>query len=575
MIDGKNLPHEYPRHYLSPDFDGGAWTEVEARFKELDQRPIESPTALRQWLSDWQELGDALDEAGSLRYVAMTCATDDKEAERAYLDFLEKIAEPAKEPHFRLQKRYTACAHRSALSKAEMTIFDRSTAVHVELFREQNIPLETEEARLAQRYQKTIGAMTVEYEGKEQTLQMMARHQEDNDRARREESWRLTAARRLQDKESLEDLFDQLLALRARQADNAGFPNFRDYMFRRKERFDYGPKDCEAFHLAVETFVVPLARRLQDKRRLALGLSSLRPWDLACDPEGRPPLRPFSKPEELVEGIQRVLGNLDSAFGDFFGRMRDLKLLDLDSRKGKAPGGYQTTFAEARLPFIFMNAVGLDGDVRTLLHEGGHALHAFLARDIPFSPYRGAPMEFCEVASMSMELMGSPHLGVFYADPREAARSVRQHLETVIGLLPWIATVDAFQHWIYLHPSHGREERKAQWVALRERFGGLEDWEGFEEVLAYQWHKQLHIFELPFYYIEYGIAQLGALQVWRNSRRNRANAVEAYKRGLSLGGSRTLPELFTATGIRFDFSEATIRPLMEEVSSELDQLDRS
>ena len=573
MITPEQLPHDYPRRYLDAAFDGAQWAHVKARYDELEARSLPDAGALKRWLDDWMELDGAVDEAGSLRYVAMTCATDNPGHEKAYLDFLEGVAEPSKPRDFALVKKYLAAPARGAFAKGPGALFDRSARSRADLYRPENVALETEVDKLSQKFQKLSGALTVEYEGQERTLQQMGRTLEESDRDRRQDAWHRISERRLRDKERFEDLFDQMLEIRGRISAQAGFGNFRDYMFKRKERFDYGPADCESFHLAVEKHVVPLVREIQDRRRKRLGLDKLKPWDLSCDPEGRGPLRPFAHAEDLVSGVHRILGAVDPEFGKLFGRMKDLGLLDLDSRKGKAPGGYQSTLSEARLPFIFMNSVGQDGDVRTLLHEGGHALHAFLARDRAFAPERHAPMEFCEVASMSMELLGDPHLGAFYGDPADAARSIVSHLENVVVLLPWIATVDAFQHWIYLNPKHTRGERKAHWTALRRRFGGIEDWTGLEDALAYGWHRQLHIFELPFYYIEYGIAQLGALQVWRNARKNLKTGVAGYKNGLAVGGSKTLPEIFTSAGIKFDFSADTIRPLVAEVKSELARLD--
>ena len=357
-------------------------------------------------------------------------------------------------------------------------------------------------------------------------------------------------------------------------ARNAGFSNYRDYMFRRKERFDYGPRDCENFHESAQKAIRPLVLEVQKKRAQKMGLSALRPWDLSVDPQGLAPLKPFESTDKLVEGCQRILGQVDPEFGENFKKMRDLGLLDLESRKGKAPGGYNTTLSETRLPFIFMNSVGLDGDMRTLLHEGGHAMHGFASRTIPFSSYRHAPMEFCEVASMSMELLADPYLDAFYPSPQDAARSARKHLEDVITLLPWIATIDAFQHWIYTHPGHSQKERSDEWILLRQKLGGGEDWTGLEEVRRSLWHRQLHIFEVPFYYIEYGIAQLGALQVWKNVREKGAAGVAAYKKGLSVGGSQTLPDIFKSAGIHFDFSLKMIEPLMDEVQKELQRLDQ-
>jgi oligoendopeptidase F len=293
---------------------------------------------------------------------------------------------------------------------------------------------------------------------------------------------------------------------------------------------------------------------------------------MAVDPLGRPPLRPFEHVDQMLAHTQEIFGSLDSDLAEGFGRMQQLHLLDLANRKGKAPGGYQSTLAEARVPFIFMNAVGLQRDVDTILHEAGHAFHALATRDEDLYDYRSAPIEFCEVASMSMELLGNQFLERFYAPP-DARRARRTHLEGIVNIFPWIATVDAFQHWIYTHPGHSRADRKAAWLELTDRFGGDVDWTGYEEARAYLWHRQLHIFIHAFYYIEYGIAQLGALQVWANSKRNQAAALKDYKRALALGGSRPLPELFAAAGCPFDFSRKTIAPLMQLTREELGRLD--
>jgi oligoendopeptidase F len=443
--------------------------------------------------------------------------------------------------------------------------------LQVELFRPENVPLEKEEAKLGQQYQKRMGALTVPFQGEERTLVQMGRFLEEPERRVREEAWTLSARRRLQEKAGLESLFDQLLDLRSRMARNAGFENYRDYAFRKLGRFDYTPADCEAFHAAVEADVMPLLRQLQAERREQMGLDPLRPWDLSVDPQNRPPLRPFDQTEQLVVGTDRILARLDEELAHDFRLLSANRLLDLANRKGKAPGGYQTTLSEARLPFIFMNAVGMQRDLETLLHEAGHAFHSLAARDEDLYHYQHAPIEFCEVASMSMELLGGEFLDEFYSEP-DSVRARRTHLEGVVGTLAWIATVDAFQHWLYTHPGHTGEQRQAAWLDLTRRFGGDTDWSGHEEARAFLWHRQLHIFLYPFYYIEYGIAQLGALQVWLNSKADRTGALSQYKRALALGGSRPLPELFQAAGCPFDFSSRTVKPLMKLVEQDLQAL---
>jgi oligoendopeptidase F len=486
---------------------------------------------------------------------------------------VEQVEPQAKPRQFNLARLYVGHPLRPQSPRSRYEVFDRDTQAQVELFRPENVPLETEEAKLSQRYQKLIGSLAVTFRGEEQTLTRMGRYLEEPDRAVRQEAWELVAARRLREVDQLEEIFEQLLEIRQRIARNACFDNYRDYAFRRLGRFDYTPEDCLRFHEAVEAEVMPVIHELQAERRRQLGLPTLRPWDLSVDPLNRPPLRPFEQVEQMVSRTQNIFGQLDPELAEGFNRMRQLGLLDLDNRKGKAPGGYQSTLAEARLPFIFMNAVGLQRDVETILHEAGHAFHALAAREENLYAYRSAPIEFCEVASMSMELMAGPYLGEFYADPKDAARSTISHLEDVIILLPWIATIDAFQHWIYTHPGHSRQERAGYWLELRKRLGGMEDWSGLEEIQSTLWHRQLHIFEYPFYYIEYGIAQLGALQGWKNFRKDKSEGVRLYKQGLSAGGTQTLPDIFKSAGIRFDFSLKMIEPLMDEVEKELERLE--
>jgi oligoendopeptidase F len=568
------LPPARPRRFVPAQIDLGEWTQIEPLFHALEERAgaCSSSADLEQWLLDWGELNAALDEEGSRRYIAMTCHTDSPEAEKAYLHFVEHVEPQLKPRQFALEKIYLAHPLRAQLPPRRIEVFDRDTRVHVELFRDENVPLETEDARLGQQYQKLSGALTVQFRGEEKTLPQMARFLEDPDRALRQEVWELVARRRLEEKEKFEVIFDQLVRLRERTAANAGFGNYRDYAFRAKCRFDYSPDDCARFHDAIEQEMMPVLRSLQARRREQLGLERLRPWDLAVDPFNRAPLRPFANVGEMVARTQTIFDRLDPQLAAGFRQMQDLRLLDLDNHKGKAPGGYQSTLNEARLPFIFMNAVGVQRDVETMLHEAGHAFHALATRGEDFTYYRHAPIEFCEVASMSMELLGSEHLDTFYA-PADVRRARRDHLEGIVKFFPWMAIIDAFQHWVYSHPGHTRAERTAVWLDLMDRFGDDVDWSGWEDSRAHLWHRQLHLFLHPFYYVEYGIAQLGALQVWANAKRNHAAALRDYQRGLALGGSRPLPELFAAAGCRFAFDRETIRPLMQLVRDEMGHLE--
>jgi oligoendopeptidase F len=565
------VPQTFPRLWLPADAPLTTWEQIEPWYRRLLDRPIDSARALEDWLFDVGELNGAVGQEGVRRYIAMTCQTDDPEREAAYLAFVREIEPKLKPIQNEIRAQYLDSPHRAELPRDRYHVFDRAQANRRALFREANIPRETELAELEQQYQKIIGAMTVTFRGEERTPAQMAPFLEENDRSVRQTAWELVAERRLAERDTLDALFDRMLALRVAIAREAGFPDFVAYAFRSRERFDYGVRETIDFHRAIERVVVPLANQLQEERRRALGVETLRPWDLAVDPLSRPPLRPFRDVEQLAEGVEAIFTSVDPDLGGQFAYMRSHGLLDLINRKGKAPGGYQTTLEDDRLPFIFMNAVGLDSDVRTLLHEGGHAFHALASRGEPLAAYRESPIEFCEVASMAMELLGARDLERFY-DDRDANRSYRQLLEGIVQILPWIATVDAFQHWIYAHPDQTRDDRRQAWSALLDRFGGIVDWSGSEEARAHSWHRQLHIFLYPFYYIEYGIAQLGALQVWQRALTDRSGAVAAYRRALSLGGARPLPELFAAADIRFDFHERTLAPLMDALRAELDKI---
>jgi oligoendopeptidase F len=585
------LPAHRPRTFVPQTIDLGDWPQIAPLFDQLESRAAscKSAAALERWLLDWGELNAALDEESSRRYIAMTCHTDSADAEKAYLHFVENVEPQLKPRQFALEKIYIR--RRDELHESQTSspagkksgtrgtrpsenryfVFDRDVKNHVELFRPENVPLETEEARLCQQYQKLSGSLTVNFRGGEKTLVQMGRYLEEPDRALRQEAWELVTKRRLQEADKFDDIFDRQIKLRTQIAQNAGFENYRDYAFRRLGRFDYTPDDCAQFHDAVEKEVMPVERELQARRRAQLKLEKLRAWDLAVDPLNRPPLKPFTEVGEMVSRTQKIFDRLDGELAGGFRQMDDLKLLDLDNHKGKAPGGYQSTLAESRLPFIFMNAVGLQRDVETILHESGHAFHALATRDEDLYAYRSAPIEFCEVASMSMELLGNEFIEEFYS-AADANRARRVHLEGIAGIFPWIATVDAFQNWIYTHPEYSRDERRRAWLELMDRFGGDVDWGGYEAARANLWHRQLHIFLHPFYYIEYGIAQLGALQVWANSKRDKAKALGDYKKSLALGGSRPLPELFSAAGCKFQFDAATIKPLIQLASTELKKL---
>ena len=561
----------YPRRFVDPAAKLESWDEIEPYFDKLRDREIDTVEKIEPWLIDCSELLACIDEVGTDRYVKMTCQTDDEARSQAYLDFIEHIEPGVKPRSHELNVKYTKSPAAAKLPQDRYAVLDRSIRAQVSLFRQENVAIQVEEAKLEQEFQQISGAQTVQFEGEEQTLQQLARYAERTDRDIRRRAWEAESDRRLEDADKLDAIFDKLVELRHQMALNADCVDYREYAFKAKERFDYTPEDCRAFHDAVEKAAVPALRAMLEDRKRRLGVEPLRPWDVAVDLEGRPPLAPFETVDQLCDGVSRIFHRVHSQFGQWFDEMRERKCLDLDSRKGKAPGGYQSTYEERRQPFIFMNAVGLQGDVGTMLHEGGHAFHTFAARHDPFLAYRSSPIEFAEVASFGMELLTFDCLDEFYKGD-DLARAQRTQLEGIISLFPWVATIDAFQHFIYTHPQHTHDERRACWLSLRERFGGIADYTGYEQALAAAWHRQLHLFQVPFYYIEYGIAKLGALQVWRSAMTDRAGAIQKYRTALALGGSRPLPELFETAGAKFDFSEKTLTPLIAAIREKLDTL---
>jgi oligoendopeptidase F len=557
--------------FVPTDIDATSWKDLEPLYTRLLEREIETAEDLERLLLDRSELDAAAQEAFANLYIEMTCHTDDEQAKTGYLQFVENVEPRLKQVDFDLNRRIVGLPVVDRLDPERYGVLIRDMKADVELFREDNIPLQTEDTKLDQQYSEIRGAMTVEFRGEERTLPQMGKFLEENDREMREEAWRGMWERQLRDRDRTDEIFDRMIEVRHQVARNAGCDNYRDYMFLAKHRFDYSPAHCEAFHTAAETVCVPIMRQLNAERAETLGVDPLRPWDTAVDVKGRPPLRPFDNADRLISGTSRIFHEMDSQLGELFDSMRDGRSLDLDSRKGKAPGGYQQQRDRSRTTFIFMNAAGLQRDLETMIHEAGHAFHSMLCRDEPLIYYRHSPLEFAEVASMSMELLAYPYLSEFY-DEAESARARRNHLEDLIALLPWIARIDAFQHWLYLHPRHTREQRTAHWLELGERLGAAVSWDGLEDIEQSSWQRQLHLFGVPFYYIEYGIAQLGALQLWVAARQGESEALARYKQALALGGSKPLPQLFGAAGLTFDFGPDTVKQLMDEVQRELETL---
>jgi len=553
------------------------WDQVAPHFQDLESRPL-SAGNVDEWLTDWTRLGEKLEELYSRLSVATSVNTADKEADERMNRFLDGIFPNAMAAEQKLKEKLLA----SQLEPKGFEIPLRNLRAEADLFRESNLPLLADQQKLAIEYDKIYGAQTVNWEGEEITLTRLALNFQQPDRTRREKAWHVKASRQLQDVEAINDLWVKFMDVRARLAANAGKASFREYAWQQKLRFDYTPEDCKSFASAIEKVVVPVATRVYERRRQELGLETLRPWDLVdgwflrpTPSANVPQLKPFATIDELKRGASAIFHKVDPVLGGYFDSLLSDGLSDLENRKNKAPGAYCTSYTSLRKPFIFVNAVGTHDDVMTTLHESGHAFHVFETAGIPYIQQLAVPMEFAEVASMGMELLASPYLTEFYSET-EMARARIEHLEGFLLFWPFMAVVDSFQQWVYENPQAGADPRQcdAHWTELWERFIPGVDYSGLEQVRATGWHRKLHIHQVPFYYVEYGLAELGAVQIFGNARKDQKAAVAAYRKALSLGGMVTLPELFTAAGARFAFDNATLQnavDLMETVIGELEQ----
>ncbi|MFD2572353.1 M3 family oligoendopeptidase [Spirosoma soli] len=575
------IPTRPARHFIGENLELTGWDDVKPLYGDLLNRSINDAEDLRTWLIDRSELESYLSENFAWRYIRMTCNTADEELVNQLNFFIAEIQPPMTAYGNDLDLKAVNSPFLSQLTDAGYEVMVRGMKKAIEIFREENIPLQTEIQTEERKYGAIAGAMTVTINGREMTLPEANDLLQSTDRAVREEAWRKIWERRYKDHDVLDQLFDRLRNLRHQVAVNAGFDNFRDYSFAALGRFDYTPQDCFNFHESVADAVVPLLNELAEERKQKLkradaSVDTLRPWDTKVDVEGRPPLKPFASGTELVEKTITCFDRLDTELGDDLRIMRAMGHLDLESRKGKAPGGYNYPLEEIGVPFIFMNATSSLRDLVTMVHEGGHAVHSFLTRSLPLKAFRNPPMEVAELASMSMELLSMDHWDVFFEDSEELRRAKLQHLESIIETLPWVATIDKFQHWVYEHPAHTVAERRENWLRIYDQFADtITDWSGFAYYKEYIWQRQLHLYEVPFYYIEYGIAQLGAIGVWRNYRRDAQQGLQGYKAALSLGYKAPIRDIYAAANVPFDFSSQHIRELMSFVWEEIIKLRKS
>jgi oligoendopeptidase F len=561
------------RQFLHENLSIQAWEDLKPYFDDLLARELHSLAEFERWLSDRSELDAVLEEDLAWRYIRMSIETSNEERSSAYTFFVTKIQPELAPLEDALNRKFMDCPFRNEYTDEAHRIYFRSIETQVKLFREENVSIEAKLNELAQRYGAISAAQSIDYNGETITMQRAAQYMKEQDEEVRKTVFEKMVERRRVDTEKLDALYTELIQQRHELAINAGFENFRDYKFQSLGRFDYSKQDCFDFHLAIQTHIVPLVKEIQAKKLAITGESKFKPWNTEVDPEGKAPLKPFETGKEMLDGCIQMLGNLNPYFADCLTTMEEMGHLDLDSKTGKAPGGYNYPLYEIGVPFIFMNAVGAQRDLVTMVHEAGHAVHSFLSRDLSLTGFKNLPSEVAELASMSMELLSMKEWHQFYANEDDLNRAKREQLEGILKILPWIAQIDAFQHWVYEHPAHSISERHAHWSKLSKDFGtGLTDWTRYEDQIATSWQRQLHLFEVPFYYIEYGIAQLGALGLWMNSLIDFESGLTAYQEALKLGYTKSIPEIYETAAVPFDFSSERLKSLAAFIQVELKKI---
>ncbi|TVR81553.1 MAG: M3 family oligoendopeptidase [Chitinophagaceae bacterium] len=559
--------------YLKELPDSLKWEYFEPFFKDLESRDINDKESLVQFIKDWNEISVYLGEEVRWVYVQMSQDTENKDVREKFSDYLTNIEPKLREISFELEKKLLLSPAIKELDNGKYGIFIRNVKNQVELYRKENLELQKDLKLLEKEYGVISGKMTIELDGKEVPLSAAQNKLKDPDRSIRKEVFEKVQGRRYQDKEELNSLFNKLLNLRAEIAKNAGFDNFRDYKFKSMNRFDYSAKDCFEFHDSIEALIVPLLKKNYEEKKAALKLDVFKPYDLDVNPDGSAPSVPFKSQDELVQKTVKCMSKVNPFFGKCLQKMSDRGHLDLEGRKGKAPGGFNMSLPKTGGAFIFMNASGSERDVRTMLHEAGHAVHSFLMDNQQYDFQKSIPSEVAELASMSMELFTFDYWDIFYNDEKSLKKAKKNQLESILQILPWVATIDSFQHWIYTNPGHTDEERSEYWLKCFNRFSpDIVDWTGYENYKEVNWQKQLHLYQVPFYYIEYAMAQLGAVAMWKQYKTNPEEAINNYMNALSLGNSRSIPELYETAGIKFDFSKKYLEELKDFLLDEISKL---
>ena len=563
------IPTRPKRQFIDENLMVDSWQKIEVYFKSLFDREINSVTDLEQWMLNRSELESVLEEEQAWRYIKMNIDTTDQKLSKDFTFWIQEITPKVAPFSHQLNVKLNSSTFLKELDNEKYRIYLRGLQKAIEIYRDENIPLIVEMETKQQEYGAIAAKMTVEIDDQKMTMQKAAQFLKDTNREKREEVFNKINDRRLQDVDSLDQLFDELIVLRQQIAKNAGYENYRDYKFAAMGRFDYTPADCYAFHDSIANEIVPIIEGFDKSRMDKMRLENYKPWDTSVDASGKAPLKPFEGGEDLINKSIRCFERLRPYYGECLSTMKAMKHLDLESKEGKAPGGFNYPLYEMGVPFIYMNAVGSQRDLVTMVHEGGHAIHSFLSRDLALADFKSVPSEVAELASMSMELISMDTWDEFYNNQEELNRAKKEQMQKVLEGLPWIAAIDRFQQWIYTTP-HTADERRYEWEnIMSDLSSSLVNWDGHEKAHQNIWQRQLHLYEVPFYYIEYGMAQLGAIAMWRSYKQLGNTALDNYDAALKLGYTKSIGELYQTAGIEFNFSQNYVKELADFIKSEL------
>lgn len=569
-------PLNNQKRRLPSNFRLDSWIKLEPYYRELANRRIRSLIELEEWILDRSQVDAVVFEEFGWRYIRMTVDMSNESAIKKYNEFVKDIRSKVMTCEQKLDEKLLNNPFIHQLSRKRFSVYVRGIQKKSLLFQEDNLVLLSQESLLARKYGELLANISVEIEGRQLTIQQTNALLESPDRELRARAYQATIKTMQQQKMVFDTLFDQLLEVRNAIADNANHPNYVSYIFEQLGRFDYTPLDCHIFHKSVEQKVLPILDEINQRRKDRLGIDQLRPWDLQAESSTGQAVVLTTNVDDLIETAQKVLQAVHPFFADCLATMQAVQHLDLEIRPSKRPGGYNMPLGVTGIPFIFMNVAGSKTDVRTLMHETGHAVHSFLMKDLELSTAQRPPAEIAELAAMTMELLTLDHWGHFFEAQETFSQVKIWMLENILQLLPWIATIDKFQHWLYANPQHTTAERKAAWLEIYYSLSpSTIHNQDLQDLYAYYWHRQLHLFEAPFYYIEYGIAQLGAIAIWKNYKENGEQAISQFMEALKLGYTQTIPEVYQTAGIAFDFSESYIQELVNFVYEQLQELYHS